>query len=361
MDNRVILLLFTSKLRKVLSMKKIKHFTTLGILSTIALFLSGCVRTTKSGKPYGFVYDYLARPAQSVMEMIAQFVGSYGWAIIVLTVLVRILLLPIMVRQMKASTIQQEKMQMVRPQMREIQKRQREAQTQEEKAAVSQAMMKLYQQNGISMTGGIGCLPLLIQMPVFAALYAAIRYSPELSHTVFMGIRLGQSSWILALLSFLSYLLQGYLTLLGTPKAQKKQMGAMMLMSPVMILVFTLSAPAGLGIYFFIGGLFACVQTVIINMYRPRIRKNIAREMDGQKPVSVEDLLPKSTVAENQGSQETSGTTIHHRNRQRNAGKQRNAGPQNRSHSENTTTTSSETPEPKPTNRNRNAGKQHRK
>lgn len=301
-------------------MKKLKRITTFGMLSGMALLLSGCVQTTKSGKPYGLVYDYLARPAQSIMEAIAQIVGSYGWAIVVLTVIVRMFLLPIMVRQMKSSTIQQERMQMIRPQMCELQQRQKAAKTTEEQTAASQAMMALYRQNNISMTGGIGCLPLIIQMPIFTALYAAIRYSPELSHTVFMGIRLGQSSWLLAVLSFLSYLLQGYLMMLGTPKAQKKQMGAMMLMSPIMILLFTISAPAGLGIYFFIGGLFACLQTIIMNLYRPGIRKKIAKEMEGKKLVTVEDLMPKAPINKSNGTD--TKENIHNRNRQRNAGKQ---------------------------------------
>lgn len=276
-------------------MKKLKRITTFGMLSGMALLLSGCVQTTKSGKPYGLVYDYLARPAQSIMEAIAQIVGSYGWAIVVLTVIVRMFLLPIMVRQMKSSTIQQERMQMIRPQMRELQQRQKAAKTTEEQTAASQAMMALYRQNNISMTGGIGCLPLIIQMPIFTALYAAIRYSPELSHTVFMGIRLGQSSWLLAVLSFLSYLLQGYLMMLGTPKAQKKQMGAMMLMSPIMILLFTISAPAGLGIYFFIGGLFACLQTIIMNLYRPGIRKKDCQRDGRQEARHCRRLNAEST------------------------------------------------------------------
>lgn len=292
------------------------------------------------------------------MEWIAQFVGSYGWAIIVLTVVVRLFLLPIMVRQMKASTIQQEKMQLIRPQMAELQKRTKAAKTPEEQTAASQAMMALYKQNGISMTGGIGCLPLLIQMPIFTALYAAIRYSPELSHTVFMGIRLGQSSWLLAVLSFLSYLLQGYIAMLGTPAAQKKQMGAMMLMSPIMILVFTLTAPAGLGIYFFIGGLFACVQTLIINMYRPRIRKNIAKENEGKKVVTVEDLMPSPAPVENE---KPAGPNVHERNRQRNSGKQQvNHKPASAAKQATTSKPAPKQTEKPKSNRKRNAGKQQR-
>ncbi len=341
-------------------MKKLKRITTFGMLSGMALLLSGCVQTTKSGKPYGLVYDYLARPAQSIMEAIAQIVGSYGWAIVVLTVIVRMFLLPIMVRQMKSSTIQQERMQMIRPQMRELQQRQKASKTTVEQTAASQAMIALYRQNNISMTGGIGCLPLIIQMPIFTALYAAIRYSPELSHTVFMGIRLGQSSWLLAVLSFLSYLLQGYLMMLGTPKAQKKQMGAMMLMSPIMILLFTISAPAGLGIYFFIGGLFACLQTIIMNLYRPGIRKKIAKEMEGKKPVTVEDLMPKAPINQSNGTD--TKENIHNRNRQRNAGKQQTGETQQISkpvedvNPEKTQTKN----QPHKNDRRRNAGKQQR-
>lgn len=207
---------------------------------------------------------------------------------------------------------------MIRPQMAALQKQQKAAKTQEEQAAAGQAMMALYRNNGISMTGGIGCLPLLIQMPIFAALYAAIRYSPELSKAVFMNIPLGKASWILALLSFLSYLLQSYLSMLGLPQEQKKQMRYTLLLSPVMILFFTMNSPAGLGLYFFVGGLFACLQTLIINFYRPRIRREIKEKMKDQ-PAPVMPTPVKPAAKPEQAAAETH---THNRNRNRNAGKQ---------------------------------------
>lgn len=296
-------------------MKISKKVTVTTTLAAMALFLSGCVQT-KNGKPYGFVYDYLAVPGQHVMDWLAHiFGGSYGWAIIILTVIVRMVLLPIMVRQMRSATVQQEKISMIRPQMTALQKQQKAAKTPEEQQAASQAMMALYRNNGISMTGGIGCLPLLIQMPIFAALYAAIRYSPELSNTVFLGIPLGKSSWILALLSFLSYLLQGYLSMLGMPEDQKKQMRMTLLLSPVMILFFTMSSPAGLGLYFFVGGLFACLQTLIINFYRPRIRREIKEKMKDQPAPVVAPVVKPTPTA-------TTSKPVSQKNRNRNAGKQ---------------------------------------
>lgn len=167
----------------------------------------------------------------------------------------------------------------LKPLMDDIAKRQQAAQTDAEKMAISQELMSLYRDNGISMTGGIGCLPLLIQMPIFAALYAAIQYSPELSKSYFYGINLGHSSIILTILSFAAYALQGWLSMLGMPKEQRKQMQMMMFMSPAMITVMTFISPAGLGLYFFVGGVFACIQTLIINAMRLKIKQQIAEEL----------------------------------------------------------------------------------
>ncbi|KRM13224.1 preprotein translocase subunit YidC [Paucilactobacillus suebicus DSM 5007 = KCTC 3549] len=293
-----MLSVYENELKELVNLMKNKKLSVISVLTVAALLLSGCVRT-KNGKPYGMIYDYLAKPTQHLMEWISNFFGgNYGWAIIIIVFIVRMVLLPVMISQMKKSTIQQEKMSMVGPQMREIQARQKKAKTPEEQAAVSQEMMALYRENGISMTGGIGCLPLLIQMPVFAALYAAIRYSPELSSASFMGIKLGSPSILLAVLSFIAYLVQAWLSLVGLPEDQKKQMRFTMLLSPVMILFFTMSSSAGLGLYFFIGGLFAIIQTIIINMYRPRIRHNIEKELKKNPPKKIVKPTPVPVVAE---------------------------------------------------------------
>lgn len=68
----------------------------------IALLLSGCVQRTKSGKPYGFVYEKLAIPTQHILNWLAEILGgSYGWSIIVITFIVRLILMPIMIKQSK--------------------------------------------------------------------------------------------------------------------------------------------------------------------------------------------------------------------------------------------------------------------
>lgn len=308
---------------------KHKRLTIVGLLTTMLLLLSGCVRTTKSGRPYGFVYDYMAKPMQHLMEWLAGYMGNnYGWAIIVIVVIVRTILLPVMFSQMKKSTVTQEKMAQIQPMIKELSAKQRAAKTPEEQAAVSQQMMALYRDNNISLTGGIGCLPLLIQLPVFAALYAAIRYSPDLYHATFFGIALGKPSILFAILSFIAYAVQSYLGLVGVPEEQKKQMKMAIWMSPFMTFFISLTSSAGLGLYFFIGGLFAILQTLMVNAYRPRIRKQIAEEAK-KHPVKI----PAAPATPSSASSDTADAIdqlknpdpakkMALRNRQRNAGKQ---------------------------------------
>ncbi len=71
-------------------MKNKKLLTIAAIMASAMLFLSGCVQHTASGKPYGFVYDNLAVPTQHVLVWLSQILGnSLGWAIIVITFIVR--------------------------------------------------------------------------------------------------------------------------------------------------------------------------------------------------------------------------------------------------------------------------------
>ncbi|MBW1605682.1 membrane protein insertase YidC [Lactobacillus sp. Sy-1] len=301
-------------------MKKLKRLGALAMTGSLVLLLSGCVQTDKNGKPYGWYYDLFGKTGESILNFIAKFVGGYGWALIVLTVLVRLVLLPLMVNQMRKSTTQQEKMSLLKPQMDEIKKHQKNAKTQEEQVAASQAMMSLYRENGVSMTGGIGCLPMLIQLPVFAALYEAIRFSPELSKTIFFGIKLGDKNIALAILSFVAYVIQALLSRNGLPKEQQKQMQMMLFISPIFILLIAFQAPAGLGIYFFIGGIFACIQTFIINLYRPKIRKEVAEAAKKNPPKKVD--LTSIASASPKPAADVKESTVTKKNRNRNAGKQ---------------------------------------
>lgn len=309
-------------MRKDLEMNRKKITKLFPLFMVLVIFLSGCVQRTKSGKPYGWVYDNLAVPTQHLLMWLSQQLGNnLGWAIILITFIVRLILMPLMINQSRKSTIQQEKMASIQPYMTDIQKRSKEAKTQEEQMEANQEMMALYKDNNISMTGGIGCLPLLIQMPIFAALYAAIQYSPELSSSYFFGINLGNRSFALTALTFIIYAVQGYMSLIGLESQQKKQMQSMLIISPIMTAGITYISPAGLGLYFFVGGIFACLQTLIILFMRPRIKKQIAADLK-DNPIKAPAKKPRPVVEQETVQKEKQQQEMHNKNRQRNAGKQ---------------------------------------
>ena len=105
-----------------------------------------------------------------VIAIIKGFCGDWGLAIIILTVIVRILIMPLMNKSTRSSA----KMQVLQPKMQEIQERYAD-----DPEAMQREMSKFYAENDFNPLGG--CLPILLQMPIFFALFAAIRNVEEVS------------------------------------------------------------------------------------------------------------------------------------------------------------------------------------
>ena len=211
-------------------------------------------------------------------------IGAYGVAIIILTLIIRILLAPLQQFQLitqRRSMVEQRKL---APQVGELRKKYKK-----EPQKLNQEMMKLYQEHGVNPLGGlVGCLPLVVQIPILTALYYVFQgfaatvhvkqpflFVPDLNsspmhHTV-MLLGMLPVPW----LAYLVFpLLAGLTTLIQTrmlmmPPApnpteqelQTQQMQrTMMFLSPLMIFYFSLQVPAGLGLYWFIGNCVSIIQ-----------------------------------------------------------------------------------------------------
>ncbi|WP_208558625.1 membrane protein insertase YidC [Marinilactibacillus kalidii] len=258
-----------------------KWILSLGMLSLV-VFMSGCIRIDQAtGEPAGgisqFLYDYLVIPTQNFIEILNGLLGSYGLAIIAITIIVRIIILPLSIRQQRMTLEQQVKMSVVKPAADEIQADMKEATDPKEKQELQAELMELYRENNVNMLGGIaGCLPLLIQMPVFTAMFQAIRMSESIQNATFLGIELGTPSIPLALFTGAVYYAQSRVMLLGMPEEQRKQSNAMMLMSPIMLMVISFTSPAGLGLYWLVGGFVAIAQSAITTFYyKPKIQREL--------------------------------------------------------------------------------------
>lgn len=309
-------------------MNKFKNWLLGSGLLGVLLLLSGCVRSNSDGTPdtSGLVYRMLVVPLENFLNwMVQNFNWSYGLAIIVLTIIVRLIILPLGIHQSKKSLIQSEKMQSIKPQVDAAQAKVKQATTQEEQMEAQREMQAVYKENNVSMMGGMGCLPLLIQMPIFSALYYTARFSEGIQHSTFLGIDMAKPSILLVVVVGVAYLLQGYISLIGVPEEQKKTMRSMMIASPLMIVFMSFTSPAGVALYWVVGGIFSCLQTFITNvLMRPRIKAKIQEDLKNNPPkqVVIKPIKKAEPVAPKQVSQP--------KNKNKNNNNGRNAGKQQR-------------------------------
>lgn len=240
-----------------------KRIGLLSILATTVFLLSGCAGVeNKEGK----FYSFFVKPMEGLLDFFSgQFNGSYGLAIIVITVLIRLVLMPFMLRNYKTQQEMKIKMDALRPEMEDIQKRLKEAKEagdKEEQMKLQQEMMGLYQKHGVNPLN-MGCLPLIIQMPIIMGLYFAILYSPEVKTHKFLWFNLGEPDMIMMLIAGAVYFVQARVSLWTMPEQQKQQMKMFIYLSPIMIMFISLKAVAALPLYWAVGGLLLIIQTYI--------------------------------------------------------------------------------------------------
>jgi YidC/Oxa1 family membrane protein insertase len=205
---------------------------------------------------FGF-FDFIAKPLLISMNWINNYVKIYGLAIIILTIIVKIVLYPLTLTSFKSM----KELQKIQPLMKEIQ-----ATHKDDRAKMNQELMRIYKEHKINPMGG--CLPMLLQIPILFALYKVFLSAIELRHTPFhiFGTWLPDLSakdpyYITPVLMGLSWVIQQKLTpTTGDPMQQK-----MMLIMPVVFTVMFLNFPSGLVLYWLVSNILSIAQQVYIN------------------------------------------------------------------------------------------------
>ncbi|MFC0523323.1 membrane protein insertase YidC [Pontibacillus salicampi] len=238
-------------------MKRYMQLLTLFLISVFVL--AGC--STQPGEGDGFFSRLFVQPFANAIQFIAEGLGgNYGIAIILVTLIIRLILMPLMLNMYKKQQDMKGKMAAIKPEMDDVQKRMKEASSKEEQQKIQQEMMGLYQKHGVNPLN-MGCLPMLLQMPILMGFFYAIRGSEEIATHSFLWFDLGQPDMMLAIIAGGLYFVQYRLSLVGVPEDQQKQMKMMGLLSPVMIFIISIPAPAALPLYWAVGGIFLIFQT----------------------------------------------------------------------------------------------------
>lgn len=232
-----------------------------GLLVGVLLVLTGCQSVENEE---GFFYDLFVKPMDSLLDFLGNsvFNGSYGLAIIAITVTIRLILMPLMLRNYRKQAVMKTKMDIVKPKMEEIQAKMKAAKTKEEQMAIQQEMLNLYREHQINPLN-MGCLPIIIQMPIIMGLYFAILYSEDVGNHEFLWFNLGTPDFIMTLIAGFIYLIQAQVSLWTVPESQKQQMKWMIYISPIMIIVISFTSMAALPLYWSVGGFILIVQTYI--------------------------------------------------------------------------------------------------
>ena len=211
-------------------------------------------------------FTFVSAPLLHVLRFFHRFTGNFGIDIILLTIIIKLLLAPLTHK----SFVSMKQMQKLQPQMQRIRDR-----FKDDKEKMNREIMDLYKRNKVNPLGG--CLPMVLQFPVFIGLYNALRTPIDLRHASFLWIKdLSRPDYeslpftlfgwnvglpILVLLMGASMFVQQWMSpSVGDPNQRR-----MMMMMPVVFTVLFVTFPAGLTIYWLVNNVLTIGQQYIIN------------------------------------------------------------------------------------------------
>lgn len=263
-------------------MSKKRALSLLILLALVAILLAGCapVRDAEGNVSAPTWIAWLAAPLAAVIQALYEKVltplglDSYGLAIILVTILIRLLLYPLTRKQMESM----KKMQAVQPKMKELQEKYGK-----DRNKLAEKQMELYREEGVNPAGG--CLPLLIQMPILIAFYyALLMLGPKLDQP-FLWIPslafppyFGGMSWltpvtlqhllspdvwpylILPVVYVVSQIIMQRMSQSANPSQLPGSTNTMMMMMPLMFGYITLIVPSGLSVYWVTSNILQIIQ-----------------------------------------------------------------------------------------------------
>jgi YidC/Oxa1 family membrane protein insertase len=214
---------------------------------------------------YGWLY-VLAAPIFWFLKFIHGLVGNWGWAIIILTIIIKLVFYPLNAKAGRSMA----QMKVLAPKMEKLKQLYGD-----DRQKLNQAMMELYRTEKINPLGG--CLPILVQIPVFIALYWVLLASIELRHAPWLGwiqdLSAPDPYFILPVIYAISMFVQTKLN----PQPADPVQARVMLIMPIMFSVFFLFFPAGLVLYWVVQNLLSILQQWHINRTLEREAKAKAR------------------------------------------------------------------------------------
>ncbi|MBT8835328.1 YidC/Oxa1 family membrane protein insertase [Lactobacillus delbrueckii subsp. bulgaricus] len=275
-------------MKDILSKKSTKRLlAVLALVTVFALVLSGCATQTTQ-KPTPISHNSSNWWDAWVVYYLSQFVlwiakvcgGSYGWAIIIFTVIIRVILLPLNAVQINSTR----KMQEIQPELKALQEKY-SSKDLETRNKLNEETQKLYKEAGVNPYAG--CLPMVIQLPVMWALYQAIWRTPEMQNGKFLWMDLGKPDpyYILPILATVFTFLSSYIATLSVPKSSQTTMTKMMsYVMAIMVGIWAIVFQSAISLYWVISNLFQVGQTLVLqNPFKYRKEQEAKEEAERER------------------------------------------------------------------------------
>jgi len=203
---------------------------------------------------YGW-FTFIAKPMFLMLQFIHDYIGNWGWTIVLITILIKITLYPLAYKGM----VSMNRLKELSPKIKQIQEKYKD-----DKQKASMHMMELYKKEGANPMGG--CLPIILQIPVFFAIYRVLLNAIELKGAPWIlwieDLALMDPYYVLPILMGITMFVQQKIT---PNQMQDEMQKKIFMMLPIIFTFFFLWFPAGLTLYWFVNNLFTVAQQYYVN------------------------------------------------------------------------------------------------
>jgi len=209
---------------------------------------------------YGWaIFGAIAKVMLKGLNFIQQYVPNYGWALVIFTFFIKILLFPLTY----ASSVSMAKMQTLQPKIKAIKKKYKNLKDPGQRKKMNEETMALYKSEKVNPAGG--CLPLLLQMPIFFGLFRLLQTSISIRHEPWIlwitDLSLKDEYYVLPILMGLTQIVVSKMSPTSADASQKK----MMYIMPVVMVFLFMNFSSGLNLYWFVSNLLQIGQQHLIN------------------------------------------------------------------------------------------------
>ncbi len=231
---------------------------------------------------YGFswfapIAKIMLKGINFIYEKILNF-GNYGWAIVIFTIFLKLLLFPLTYK----SSVSMAKMQTIQPKMKALKKKYKNQKDPAQRKAMNEELMALYKTEKVNPAGG--CLPMLLQMPILFAFFMLLRNAINVRHEEWIlwikDLSQLDPYYVLPILMGLTQIILAKMSPSGGDANQKKMMTYMM---PIVITFVVMNLASGLTLYWFVSNLLQLGQQHYINKKIYQQKKDTDKEMKAAK------------------------------------------------------------------------------